>query len=391
MPRVKKQPRYQVISVRTNPERLALLKRYQHALADQLGRSISIAEAAFLVIEGRAMEMDRTASRHEMLQTPTASLDRIRKRWASQHTLAAAEWDVLAEYVQIAADVERPEPCRIQPTIPSRDSYRALLNVFEVVYQRRNDHPSNHAWQYVNNLDGDATVGRLSDDDADQQHQAVLNQIAHHKDRLRLAEPYQRPGNIGWCVRTAIREEGVDSVTLDHLLAPYWSTLWGLAARGHWIRHHQPVRAMKTTEAEALRRMSLPPAITRGDLTVSFAPSEGTDFTTEIEFRAPRRWGWRIRRYPEWMECRATLEDVNDQPWNGRYFSTVVATAQESTTRTLWLEQRTLRVKLPEAQWHALRDLFQQAWKSPHLAAVAAPVATGLRRAGISTTALLRT
>ena len=93
MPRVKKEPRCEVISVRTNRERLALLKRYQHALADQLGRPISVAEAAFLVLEGRAIGMDRTASRHEMLQTPTASLDRIRKRWASQHTLTAAEWD----------------------------------------------------------------------------------------------------------------------------------------------------------------------------------------------------------------------------------------------------------------------------------------------------------
>ncbi len=367
MPRVKKEPRCEVISVRTNRERLALLKRYQHALADQLGRPISVAEAAFLVLEGRAIGMDRTASRHEMLQTPTASLDRIRKRWASQHSLAAAEWDVLAEYVQIAADIERPEPCRIQPTIPSRDSYLALLDVFEAVYQHRNDHASQHAWQYVNNLDGAATAWRVSDDDADQGHQAVLNQIAHHRDLLRLADPRERTGNIGWCVRTAIREEGVDSVTLDHLLAPYWSMLWALAARGHWFRYHQPVRAMKATEADAPHRISLPSAITRGDLTVSFAPSESTDFTTEIEFRAPRQWGWRICRYPEWMEFRAMLEDVSDQSWNGTYFSTVVARVQKSTTRTLWLKQGTLRVELSEAQWHALRDLFRQAWQNPHL------------------------
>jgi len=154
MPRVKTQPRYQVI--------------------------------------GHAIGMDRTASRHEMLRTPTASLDRIRRRWASQHTLAAAEWDVLAEYVQIAADAEQPEPCRIQPTIPSRDSYLALLDVFEAVYQHRNDHASNHAWHYVTNLDGNATAGRLSDDDADRQHQAVMNQIAHHRDLLRLADPYRQ-------------------------------------------------------------------------------------------------------------------------------------------------------------------------------------------------------
>lgn len=367
MPRVKTQPRYEVISVRTNPERLALLKRYQRVLADQLGRPISVAEAAFLVIEGHAIAMDRTAARHEMLQTPTASLDRIRKRWASQHTLAAAEWDVLAEYVQIAADAEPLEPRPIPPTIPSRDSYLAVLDVFEVVYQHRNDHASNHDWRYLNNLNGEVTAGPLSGDDADHQHQAILKQIAHHKERLRRAEPCERPGNIGWCVRTAIREEGVDSITLDHLLAPYWSTLWGLAARGHWVQQHQPVRAMRATKADAPRRMSLPPAITLGDLTVSFAPSESGDFTTEIEFRTPRRWGWRICRYPEWMELRAMLEDVSDRSWNGRYFSTVVAKVQESTTRTLWLEERTVRVELSEGQWLALRDLFREAWQNPDL------------------------
>ncbi len=61
------------------------------------------------------------------------------------------------------------------------------------------------------------------------------------------------------------------------------------------------------------------------------------------------------------------LEDVSDQSWSGRYFSTVVARVQESTTHTLWLEQRTVCMELSEGQWHALRDLFREAWKNPDL------------------------
>src|SRR5579862_2556279 len=102
MSHVKKRPRHEVISLRMNEERRALLARYRHVLADQLGRAVSLSKAAFLVIEERAASLDRVATRHERLQTPTASLDHIRKHWASHHTLSAADWDVLAEYLQIA-------------------------------------------------------------------------------------------------------------------------------------------------------------------------------------------------------------------------------------------------------------------------------------------------
>lgn len=185
-------------------------------------------------------------------------------------------------------------------------------------------------------------------------------------------------------MRNAIRAEGVDSVKLDHLLAPYWSTLWGLAARGHWIRHHQPVRTMATTGTRAPHPISLPPAIMRGDLTVSFTPSESTDFATGVEFRAPRRWGWRICRYPELMEFRAMLEDPSDQPWNGRYFSIVVAKVQESTTRTLWLKQRTLRAELSEDPVARPSRSLPASVAGSAPAAVAAEVATRVRRAGIA-------
>ena len=83
----------------------------------------------------------------------------------------------------------------------------------------------------------------LSDDDAEQRHQAGLKQIAIRKELLKPSEKWQSPGTVGGCFLTAIRDEGVESTRLDQILAPYWATLWGLAARGHWVRHdRQPVR-----------------------------------------------------------------------------------------------------------------------------------------------------
>ena len=75
---LKKTPRHEVISIRLSEERLKLLERYQKVLSDQLGREVSLGEAAFLVIEERGTGLDRETVRHEMLSTPTSSLYRIR-------------------------------------------------------------------------------------------------------------------------------------------------------------------------------------------------------------------------------------------------------------------------------------------------------------------------
>src|SRR5256885_2092195 len=107
---LKKKPRHEVISIRLSEDRLKLLERYQKVLSEQRGREVSLGEAAFLVIEERVEGMDRETARHEMLSTPTSSLYYIRKKWESQHTLSAPEWDVLAQYVQIGTEEEAQEP-----------------------------------------------------------------------------------------------------------------------------------------------------------------------------------------------------------------------------------------------------------------------------------------
>src|SRR5712691_496376 len=110
MPIIKKMPRHEVVSIRLTEDRLALLERYRAALTGQLERDVTMAEAAFLVLEDRAAGMDHVATRYELLQNPTGSIDQIRKRWASEHTLSTAQWEILAEYVQIGAEEERQGP-----------------------------------------------------------------------------------------------------------------------------------------------------------------------------------------------------------------------------------------------------------------------------------------
>src|SRR5437899_11686298 len=97
---LKRQPRHEVISVRLTEDRLKLLERHRKLLSEQLGREVSLGEAAFLVIDERAALLDRDTQRQELLGNPAASLYGIRKRWESQHEISLAEWDVLALYIR---------------------------------------------------------------------------------------------------------------------------------------------------------------------------------------------------------------------------------------------------------------------------------------------------
>src|SRR5581483_4980670 len=301
-------PRNEVISLRLNEERLTLLERYREVLAARLGRAVSIAEAAFQMMEGRAVEVDRETTRGELLLQPTTALDRIRRRWAAEHKLSAAEWDVLAVYMQVGAEEERQAPPLVQPTVPARESYIALLDAFQVVYQHRKDHNSRHTWVYFGNLGGHETGARLSDADAHQRDRALMLLIEQRRELLRETfGKWEYPGNVGRCLLIAIQEEGLDGTELDRILAPYWPTLWGLAARGHWIRHNrQPVRSASTHVHDVRQRFAIPDALTAGDLTISFA-SAGPELATQIDFGA-RRFSYLIHRYPELMEFRAMLE-----------------------------------------------------------------------------------
>jgi len=364
-----KKPRHEVISIRLNEDRLKLLERYQKLLTDQTGRDVSLAEAAFLVLEERAVGMDRETARHEMLSAPTASLYHIRKKWESQHTLSIAEWDVLALYVQIGTEEEAQEPPLLWPAIPSREAYLTLLDAFEAVYQNRKKPASKHVWYYFANLGGHSTDVRLSDDDAEQRHQTVLKQIAIRKELLKSPEKWQSPGSVGECFLTAIRDEGVESSRLDQILAPYWPTLWGLAARGHWVRHdRQPVRPAGPIEDDFRRRIILPDPLESDELKLSFSTEACPELGVNIDLGPVRRASYLIARYPNLAEFSAMLEGWSaKRSWNGRHFLVTRAKEKGPAKFTLWLRQNDVGIEFTEMEWYALRELFQKAWAIPEV------------------------
>ncbi|HEY2162757.1 MAG TPA: hypothetical protein VGH04_02145 [Gemmatimonadaceae bacterium] len=325
---------------------------------------MSLSEAAFLALEERAPGMDRTAARVALLNTPTEALAGIRTRWESQHALSSVEWDVLATYVRIGADEERH--AAPMAAVPSRESYVALLDAFDAVYAHRLEPASRHTWVYFGNLDGFLTADTLSATDAAQRDQTVRAQIARRRALLQSPDRWERPGNIGHCFSVAVQEEGVDSTMLDQLLAQYWVVLWRLAARGHWIRHdHRPVRVSDSTDDDARLLVSLPPAMSVDDFTVSFLATGGAEFTTSIAWRSGRV-GLDITRYPELVEFRAMLDVDGDRAWTGRQYVMTLAN-DGSGGRHVSAPRRQMQFILTATEWAILRDLFRRAWQTPEL------------------------
>jgi hypothetical protein len=368
MSTIKKPPRHEVISIRLSEDRLELLERHRVALSEKLGRAVSIAEAAFLVFEDRAPAIDRAASRAELLRTPTASLDRIRKRWAAEQALSLAEWDVLAEYVLIGSGEERQQPPLRWPRVPSEGSYIAVLDAFEAVYRHRAQPASTNAWAYFGHLYGLQSNVEFSDTDAEARDQAVLQQIVAQRNALDDEETWEDPGNVGRCLLLAIRDEGVDAQTLDRILGPFWPTLWGLAARGHWIRHdRQPVRAAGPREGDVRHQLRLPSPMSGGDFTLSCASVDRAELVITIGFGRTRRFEITLDRYPEQVEWYEMLHRVKDEPWNGRHFSTVVTTQAGTATYSVSVRASAMRLDLTDTEWHTLRRLVAQAWDCPEV------------------------
>jgi hypothetical protein len=366
-----KERKNDVISLRLNEERIEVLERHRQALMEQLHRPVSLSEAAFLVLEDRVDTVERETARYELLKNPAESLWKIRRQWEAEHTLSVAEWDMVAIYLQIGAEEQRQVPPVWRLAAPGRASYLALVEAFSGLFQsQKKEVFEPHLWYYFANLDGHHSGISFPEDDDGQRHKAVMQLIAVRKEQLQSEEDWKYPGSIGRCLLMAIQTEP-ESRLIGQALAPFWTVLWRLAARGHWLRHHSPVRVVQPDPSGPAERRRLPAAIEARGLRLSFGDGGGGDIAFYLEFRPPRSFIYSILHYPELIEFHAMLEEFGDLPaWNGRFFRAVVTTNEDSgeIKYTLWPKQQNVEIAFTDKEWLRLRDLFRQAWEKPEIA-----------------------
>jgi hypothetical protein len=153
---------------------------------------------------------------------------------------------------------------------------------------------------------------------------------------------------------------------VNRALRPYWSVIWLLAARGHYVVIHEPVRE-RSPQRHAIPQPAIP-SITEGHYMLSFAREEGHEFSVLLSFPGARGPRYPIRGYPAINEFRAMLtaldSDGATRAWSGGYFVGGVATPEKSDT-DIWFRAHDngITFRFSAEDRHAVHALVRRAWQ----------------------------
>jgi hypothetical protein len=367
----KNDPRRHILSLRISDRLRDRIEQLRKALSSQIGKDVSTAEAACYMLEEQDQKAEEQTEFIELLRAPTQSLALARKHWEVSRHLSRAEWRLLAEYIQKGC-----EHISIQPGTPTLESVLDLFHAFEAVYRYGIRPLSLHLPYYFGNLDGHHHVGMetFEQADADTRYEMVLKLVAQAEKHLRGGQPSSLLNYLSRCFYVAVRDEKIDDILLDKLLAEHWTGLWRIAARGHWLSEKTPIRAITLEEPKERYRHRLPAQMRCAGL-YEFYPSadeRSGDLLLGIYFLA-RSLLYPISYYPKLAGFRAMLQHLRPSPenedkvWNGEQFFAHRFRSEESDAIRYGCRAHANGIMLyfSEEEWSALVELCDQLWQHP--------------------------
>jgi hypothetical protein len=124
---------------------------------------------------------------------------------------------------------------------------------------------------------------------------------------------------------------------LTRALRPYWAALWRLAARGHYVQMHAPVRE-EASERDGHFQPPIP-SVTDGGYSLALVPGQGREFSVFLTFPSQRGAIYPIVGYPRLVEFRAMLAALHAEhatgDWTGAYFfADIIGTDRSSPRRS---------------------------------------------------------
>lgn len=358
-----KKPQQQTLSVRISEGLRARLERAR-TLASKTGETVSTSEIAKQLLESAREDRLEVV---DLLADPTEALLQIRRKGEAQHPLSRAEWTVLAHFVQQGVEAYSTKT----PHAVSRESWIAILDAFQAAYALRADRPSPHDAYYLGNLPFECrpAAGRRGADPV--APEGVRRTVIETRTRVAdAAGTMVVPVFVGRNLYRVLEDTSLGGhEAIDRALRPFWSSLWRLAARGHYALTHQPVRE-PVTKRDGLYQTPLPP-IDEGPFTLSFARGEGDELSVLLSFPGPRGPLYPISSYPKIAEFRAMLKALAPppapvRPWSGEYFFGYVQPSTSRQPAEVWFRAHDngITFGLSIEDWTTVRTLFQRAWES---------------------------
>ena len=282
---------------------------------------------------------------------PTAALLRMKEKKDTGAPISQREWALLAHYVQLGAEFSPNRHI-------SRESVVGILQAFRAAYKlRRPGGDEGKAAYYLKKLN---TMGQ----DEATIEAAVETHLAHAEWPI---------GNDARPFVVFLRDDHVtDEAALTSALLPYWDVLWRVAARGHFLVLHKPIR---DEQKPAVYDAHEPAAVTviRESFVFSAIRSEEHDLTALLTIPGSTPAMYPLAGYPDICEFRVMLAAIGEGPvgtrWNGdRFLAYTVGPEFDGPANGLYVcGKGGVTFCFTFGQWNILRALFAEAWEKPFL------------------------
>jgi hypothetical protein len=357
-----------VISIRISDDLRLRLETLKETMAAKSGESVSTSEAAKQLLESAKEERLEFVN---LLSEPTDSLVKIRGKADAKLPLSQAEWTLVAYYCQQGAELF----VNTGQTEVSYESLVGILEAFLAVYglgsKQRKSSPI--APYLLTNLPSEKrTEAKHSAGIANDDVRRAVNRTIHILKNATSETP--RPIHTARLLYLILdNEKFLNIEKLNEALRPYWPILWRVCARGHYLRHGQPLQdsAFWSADFRSGKRVPLP-SFQEGEYRLEFHRGPETEFSVWLYFPGRFAVQYPLYDYPRIAEIRTILErlDLREQLifWEGRYF---LASTWLDDVEKVGVNFRSrdngIGFKFRHDDWQAIKTLFRRSWQAPEV------------------------
>jgi hypothetical protein len=309
---VKRKPQQHTLSVRISEALRDYLERAREVISTPRGESVSTSDVAKMLLEmARGERLEDRLEVTELLRHPTETLLAVRQKWEQERPLSRAEWIVLAHYVQVGCEGNYEDQ-----ELARKESFAVLLEAFLAVLKVKAKGGREHHQYYLGNLGASTseTNKPLSDSEA------LTERVQESIQALRGSGPATRPLFAGRNLYVALRDEDLEDIAaVNRALIPYLRTLYGFAARGHWLQEHRPLRTRREVKDYGFRS-SVFPKVEAGEFRLTILLTDEEDLAMALEIPS-RDVIYPLEPYPQIREFATLLTRLETAaPWKGREF-----------------------------------------------------------------------
>jgi len=285
--------------------------------------------------------------------------------------LSQAEWTLVAYYCQQGAELF----AYTGQTDVSFESLAGILEAFFAVYglvsKQRKRSPM--APYLLTNLPSERqTETKPSEEIANDDVRRAVNRTIHTLKNATSETP--RPIHTARLLYMILdNEKFLNIEKLNEALRPYWPILWRVCARGHYLRHGQPLTdsAFWGPDFRLGNRGPLP-SFQEGEYRLEFHRGPETEFSVWLLFPGRFALQYPLYDYPRIAELRTILERLELRDtlifWEGRYFLASTWLDEEEKVGVEFRSRDSgIALTFHHDDWEAIKSLFRRGWQAPEV------------------------